>query len=129
MERSGLKGRVLLGLVIIAVGIIAMLDAFEIVYAWEVFYTYWPVLLILLGVGNLLDRRSSNMSGLILIVIGGFFLADKLDLVILENIRLSHIIIPTIIILVGVNLVLPDRRKNQDIIVEKVERPDDSVDN
>jgi len=74
--------RVALGLVVIAVGVLFTLDRLGYVNAGE-FWEYWPVLLIALGIGRVLQPRGTQGRGfgLILIVMGTWFLLSNLDVI------------------------------------------------
>jgi predicted membrane protein len=74
--------RVALGLVVIAVGVLFTLDKLGYVNAGE-FWEYWPVLLIAVGIGRVLQPRGTQGRGfgVVLIVLGSWFLLSNLDLI------------------------------------------------
>ena len=74
--------RVALGLVVIAVGVLFTLDKLGYVNAGE-FWEYWPVLLIAVGIGRVLQHRGTQGRGfgVALIVLGTWFLLSNLDLI------------------------------------------------
>jgi len=67
------------GVLFIGIGAILLLDRFGILYAYDVL-RYWPVILILIGACNLLNRESvgSRVGGAILTVLGAILLVDRL---------------------------------------------------
>lgn len=84
--RNGLLGRMIGGLVLISIGGIFLLNQLGItdLSLGYLFSTYWPVFLILGGLsqlGNGQWRGSSFIGSAVLIVIGGYFLANNLDLI------------------------------------------------
>ena len=74
--------RVALGLVVIAVGVLFTLDKLGYVNAGE-FWEYWPVLLIGVGIGRVLQPRGTQGRGfgVVLMVLGAWFLLSNLDLI------------------------------------------------
>ena len=72
--------RTLIGVLIICAGTAFLLQNFgylENIDVWD----FWPVLLILLGLGHLVQPSGSRQvfSGVILVTIGGLFLVDNLN--------------------------------------------------
>jgi predicted membrane protein len=82
MTVRGNAGRLVLGLVVIAIGVLFTLDRLGYVDAGE-FWEYWPVLLILLGIGRVLQPRGTHGRGfgLVLILFGVWFLLSNLDVI------------------------------------------------
>lgn len=78
--RSIFDAKIIFGLVIITAGLILFLENMDIigyVNLWE----WWPVLLILLGIGQIAQPKECRQtwSGLILLVVGLLFLGNNLD--------------------------------------------------
>jgi len=69
------------GALLIGIGTILLLDRFEILEARDIFH-YWPAILVVIGVLNLLKRDcvGSRVGGAIMTVVGGVLLLDRLDL-------------------------------------------------
>ncbi len=68
------QGRIFAGLVIIAIGIIFLLANMDRLDFWDFMATYWPMVLILIGISHLLTSGFRNAGGaLFLIAIGAFF--------------------------------------------------------
>ncbi|HAP34885.1 MAG TPA: hypothetical protein DCQ28_02680 [Bacteroidetes bacterium] len=90
----------ILGLIIIAVGVVFMLDNMDIIYAGD-FLRYWPALVIIYGITkvSLSPKNSGQIFGWILILFGSLKLLDVLDIM---NFRISDWW-PVIIIIVGFN--------------------------
>lgn len=103
------KLRTVIGILIITMGIIFMLDILEVFDADAIFSTYWPVILIILGITTVIDRNSSTFFGIVLILAGLYLQLRELDLVILNGVDLSEIILPIVIILVGIKIFLPKK--------------------
>ncbi|MFZ4620842.1 MAG: LiaI-LiaF-like domain-containing protein [Bacteroidota bacterium] len=100
----------IMGLMIIGVGIIFMLDNFDILYAGDIM-RYWPAILVVYGVSKISQARNSSgqLFGWIITIIGSAMLLDRLDFI---NFRL-HDWWPLILIIIGVNFLRGSwRRKN-----------------
>lgn len=71
-----------LGVMIIAVGVIFMLDNLEIIYAGN-FLRYWPVILVVFGATKIAQARnmSGQIFGWIITAVGALMLLDRLDFI------------------------------------------------
>ena len=74
------QGRIFAGLVIIAVGVIFLLANMDRLDFGDFISTYWPMILILIGISHLLTSGFRNAGvGLFLIAIGAFFQLNNWD--------------------------------------------------
>jgi predicted membrane protein len=80
--RREFSGRLLIGLVIVALGVLFTLDNLNIMESDQIL-RYWPVVLIGVGVFKLfgLGGHSDRVGGTVLLLVGGVLLANSLDLV------------------------------------------------
>ncbi len=80
--RFRVTGQLIAGLVLAGLGMLFTLDNLEIVRAREIL-RYWPVVLLLVGISQILQARSSAgmVGGSIWILIGGVLLGERLDLI------------------------------------------------
>ena len=69
--------RLLIGFGILAVGMLWTLDNLDILEK-EPILRWWPVLLIVIGIVKMLDRRTNRFGPIALIAIGAFFLFDEI---------------------------------------------------
>lgn len=73
----GNNARVVVGLVFLTLGALLFADMFNIIhFVWKSYLFTWQSLLIFLGLISL-TKRESRATGLVLIAIGGFFLASR----------------------------------------------------
>lgn len=102
-ERRPQIGRLLWGLVLIAIGGALLLDRFALADT-EDWWRYWPLIVIALGVAKLIDARSlrGRGSGLWLIGLGGWMLVSSLGLFGFG----WHNSWPLLLILVGLSVIL-----------------------
>ena len=105
--RPRFSGRLIVGLAIIAVGVVFLLQAFHVPGTdelWDIFTDYWPVLIILVGLAKLMNARFPNerMAGVLWLVGGAFLLAHELHWV---RFDVWNVIWPVLIILFGIRLV------------------------
>ncbi|MBM3294179.1 MAG: hypothetical protein FJY82_06590 [Candidatus Aminicenantes bacterium] len=97
-------GRFFWGLVLIAVGVLFLFDQLGTLDFGDIIGTYWPVVLILIGLSMFLGGGLRKPVGaLIFILLGALFLLQNLD--ILEY-SLWHYLWPAAIILLGLWLIL-----------------------
>ncbi len=73
------RGRLIVGLVLIALGVLLGLERSELLGDFNV-WSLWPLVIVAFGVSMLLSDRSSPVGGLIVIGIGIVLLAQSLDL-------------------------------------------------
>ncbi|MCF8019683.1 MAG: DUF5668 domain-containing protein [Vallitaleaceae bacterium] len=120
MNKMRVSGSTVFGIILIAVGIISLLSSLGYVESWDVYSTFWPLILILLGIKHLVDYQSSNLFGLILILIGTLFQLDNLNIMYFNNLSVGEMIIPMLIILIGLSFIIPkgDERKKKTVIKE-----------
>ncbi|MNO69246.1 hypothetical protein D3C76_600970 [compost metagenome] len=116
--RNDIWGRFMGGLVLIGIGVIFLFNQLGItdLSIGYLFSTYWPVFLILAGITHFANggRRNSNLVGsLILIVIGGYFLARNLDLISLSAGDFFRFFLPGALIFGGLYMLFrPSRYKS-----------------
>lgn len=124
MNKMKFSGSAVFGIILIAIGVISLLSGLKYFDSWEIFSTYWPLVIVLFGVKSLIDHRSSTMFGVILIGVGVFLQLDLLGLWYLGDINVKELIVPVVIILIGLSFVLPksNRQATIDREVEVVER-------
>lgn len=103
------KVRIIIGILIIAIGVGSLLDVLTSFNVYNMLSTYWPIALIVIGVAVILDRGSSNLFGSILILIGVFLQLEILDLDFFAEIDLSELIWPVIIIFIGIRVFMRKR--------------------
>lgn len=73
--------QIVLGLIIIAVGVIFTLDNLDMIYARD-YLRYWPALLIVYGVVRILQpqSRGGKFWGVVLVFVGSAMLIDRMDI-------------------------------------------------
>jgi hypothetical protein len=76
------SARIVMGLVVIAIGVLFTLDKLGYVRAGD-FWEYWPVILIAVGIGRIVQPRGTHGRGfgVFLIVLGAWFLLSNLDVI------------------------------------------------
>ena len=101
------------GIILILIGAGFLLDQFAIISIGHMLSLYWPSLLILFGVFNFLDRKSSKFGNLAIIVFGGLLQLSKLELI---DVNVYQLFWPIILILLGLNIIFS--KKKPSIIVK-----------
>src|ERR1700676_587498 len=100
--RSG-AGGIVIGALIVAVGLMILLDNMGIVRFHDV-WRYWPVLLIVFGVSRILESRApaGYIWGGVLTLAGALLLLDNLDIVVFD----FNLVWPLLIIAFGLSMLL-----------------------
>jgi predicted membrane protein len=95
-------GRLVFGLAVIAMGVLFTLDKLGYVDAGQ-FWAYWPVVLIALGIGRVIQPRMGHGRGfgVVLIVVGIWFLLSNLDII---HYRFEDVW-PILLVLLGIMIV------------------------
>ena len=93
-----------IGIILILLGIGFVLDQTGVIYFNDIFGTYWPVILILIGLGQILKKHPAYVWGAVWILAGVLFQLRELDML---PVSMHTILWPSIIIIVGVSLLLP----------------------
>ncbi|WP_273326707.1 LiaF transmembrane domain-containing protein [Vallitalea guaymasensis] len=107
-----MKKRNLLGILIIAIGVVILLGRLDIIDSENIFGTYWPLILIAIGLVNLFDKYGSKTLASVLIIVGVIFQLKELNLKILEGINIGEFIFPAIVIIVGAWLIIPKKKRS-----------------
>ena len=90
----------ILGIMIIAIGVVFMLDNLDIIYAGNIM-RYWPVILVVYGVSKALQsgNNSGQLFGWIIAAVGSLMLLDRMDMI---SFRIWNLW-PVILIIIGLN--------------------------
>ena len=97
-------GQLVAGVVLIALGVLFLLDRFWLLDFSRFFRVWWPSLLILMGAVQLMTWRGRRVTGpLVLITLGVIFQIERLDLFYWWRMRYLW---PLILIAVGVGLLV-----------------------
>lgn len=110
MENYRFGKRAAIGILIILIGIAFLLGSLGVMDAGRLFSTYWPIILILFGLANLLERGNGYISGLLLIIVGVFFQLKNLD-ILFQEVNLWELIWPVILIVVGLSFIFPKKKR------------------
>jgi predicted membrane protein len=101
--QRGPRSSLLIGLLVVAIGVVLLLDQFGIISQWKVF-RFWPLLLILVGLRQIIrcSRWNGRMVGIFLIMLGGVFQLENLGY---DRVRIETVW-PVFIIFGGILLML-----------------------
>jgi predicted membrane protein len=121
------RGRLLIGIIILAFGVITLLHGFGYMTIgfWELLGKYWPLLLIALGVDFLLERTGvgGKILGGFIFLLGFGFLGNNLEWF---TLNVGGLIWPFFLILLGLSFLLGFRNGGQSnvAIMSGLERKD-----
>lgn len=76
------QGRIFAGLLIILIGVLFLLGNLGKLDFWDIFSTFWPLILIFIGLWHLIGHEFRRWGfGLLFVLVGVFFLLDNLDVI------------------------------------------------
>jgi predicted membrane protein len=108
-ESPRTHGNILLGLILIALGIIFLLGTFDVVDFGDFISTWWPMILIIIGLKKLTSPGEPRFgAGFIIFIIGVFFQLINLDVL---SWRFLGYLWPVVLILIGLRFLLSSRHK------------------
>lgn len=111
---SGVFTRIIIGLMVVGAGVLFLLSQLGVVWfgIGDLIRTFWPMILIVIGIGGLLDRKST-WEYAIPLVIGLYFLGNNLGVVDFSFGDLIRYAIPFIIIGVGLSMIFKRKEKRE----------------
>lgn len=95
-------GRYFFGLILILLGVGFLLDQTGYIQFRDVISMYWPVIIILVGLSGLFDRKSSKLGNLIVIAIGVLLQLRNFGYITIDVFQLFF---PVVLILIGINII------------------------
>lgn len=110
--------RIITGLVILAVGIAAFLDALNVINFWQHFGTWWPLALIAAGVLTFINDFRNFVWAIAMVVLGVLFQLRTLDVV---DFNIFALIWPVIIIAIGVSVLINRSVSTKNIRVQDLD--------
>lgn len=72
--------------------------------------TYWPSILIIIGLAKLFDKKSSRVGSLFIIIVGTMLQANLLNLIAFD---VWQMFFPILLILFGISLLIPGKHKHK----------------
>lgn len=96
-----------IGLVLLVFGFGYLLQQADVWDFSEIVSTWWPLVLIIIGVVQLLSRSIAPFSGILFIAIGGLFLINEL-----VDVHLAAYIWPLILIIVGLTFIFSRAKRD-----------------
>jgi len=109
-----MSGKVILGFIIFFFGLGLLLDQVGVINFGSFVSTWWPLVFILLGVGDLFSSTKSKLGAIIFLILGSSFLLVTTSTI---DRNILSFIWPIILIIIGLWLMLPFTKKS---IREKV---------
>jgi predicted membrane protein len=103
MQRQRRSGPPVAGLLLILLGVLFLADQFSFLNFGRIVATWWPVVLILIGLSHLAQPGRPHGSGIVLVLLGGAFLLATLGITSWAWIGRLW---PVALILVGISMVL-----------------------
>lgn len=111
------KGRLLTGILIIAFGVILLLNNFDItnIHIGDIIRKIWPLLLVLLGLNIIINQRDTTgiISGGIILLLGIALLGRNFGLITFDMSYIGKAFWPLIIILIGISILGKSNRNSR----------------
>ena len=114
-----ISSRIVLGVTIIAVGVMLLLDTLGVPGLNNILSTWWPIFVILAGLVSLINGPKNYLWPVILVVFGTFLQLNELGIL---GFSPWQIIWPTLVIMIGLSIIFDKGRKIKN--VNKSERQD-----
>ncbi len=105
-----MQGKYILGGILILLGTALLLDQYHVWTFGRIISTWWPLILIGLGISSLVSSRGSSLSGYMLLLIGGIFQAQRLDLV---TGNIWSYLWPLVLIFIGLHILFSHKDKHK----------------
>lgn len=105
-----MKGKYFWGIILILLGLGFLLEQFNLISFGGVISIYWPSVLIFSGVVGLFEKKSSKFGDLILILIGAMLQINRLDIL---DINIFQFLFPIILILIGLKVIFSREVKHE----------------
>jgi len=97
------SGRFVIGLGLLSVGALLLLERLDVLNAGDAIADWWPLILIVLGVVQLIESPHHYLIPATLIVVGGLLLVGSLEV---ANVTIDELIGPAVLVVIGVYLLL-----------------------
>jgi len=110
-----LKSRYVAGIILIILGVLFLLDEFDIFYFGDILRTYWPLLIVLYGLGSLFDKTKSKLFSAIVLVFGVIIQLNKLNYL---NKGIMSYFLPSVLIIVGLDMIFESEKNKKKIKVD-----------
>lgn len=105
--------RTIYGVLILAVGVLALAGSLGYIEInGGLWFTFWPVILIAIGLVNLLDEPKNYFFSGVMLLLGGVFLARNLGVELFQGLDFWGIFWPLVIIAVGLQLMTSRGRRS-----------------
>lgn len=110
-----MKSRYVAGIILIILGVLFLLDEFDIFYFGDILRTYWPLLIVLYGLGSLFDKTKSKLFSAIVLVFGVIIQLNKLNYL---NKGIMSYFLPSVLIIVGLDMIFESEKNKKKIKVD-----------
>lgn len=95
-------GKYFFGIILILLGVGFLLDQTNVIEFGDMISVYWPSILILIGISGLFDTKSSKLNNFIIIILGVMLQINKLGYL---DYNVFSLFWPIILILIGLNII------------------------
>lgn len=101
------------GILILAFGVLALLDAFNIIELWSYASVWWPLAIIVAGILVLINNYREYLTAIVLVALGGILQLNRLDVI---EVNVWQLFWPLVIIAIGFSILT--RRGSRKLYVQ-----------
>lgn len=101
------------GILILAFGVLALLDAFNIIELWGYASVWWPLAIIVAGILVLINNYREYLTAIVLVALGGILQLNRLDVI---EVNVWQLFWPLVIIAIGFSILT--RRGSRKLYVQ-----------
>ena len=108
-----------IGIILILLGVGFLLDQTNVIEFSQIISTYWPSIIILIGISGMFERKSSKVGNYIVILLGVLLQLNKLGYL---DYNVFNLFWPIVLILIGLNVIFSKgvRSHNSNVNIETV---------
>lgn len=96
-----MRGKQVFGIILVLLGAGFLLDQIGLINFGNVINLYWPMILILIAVVGLFNKRSSKTGNLIVLLLGVMLQVNNLDIL---DVNLFKLVVPILLIILGLKV-------------------------
>lgn len=111
-----MKSKYLIAVILVLLGIALLLDQYHVWTLGRIISTWWPLILIVVGMNTIIDHKEKPIGGIFILLLGTILQLDKLDL--LPGSAWGYFW-PLLLIIIGLTMLLSKKNHNKNLSFAK----------
>ena len=111
-----MKSKYLIAIILVLLGIALLLDQYHVWTLGRIISTWWPLILIVVGISTIIDHKEKPIGGIFILLLGTILQLDKLDL--LPGSAWGYFW-PLLLIFIGLTMLLSKKNHNKNLSFAK----------